>query len=325
MLQFIQRTLVALPLLMLASAALAQPAAAFPCKLVKFVVPYPPGGSSDLLARMLVPGLSRQLGLTIVIENKAGAVGNIGTAQVIAAEADGCTWLLGNSSNVVISRNLYKLARDPVDTLAPVAEVAAVPMVLYVHSAMPAATFQEFIALLRKSPDKYSYATPGGGSTHHLLTEMMKMEFGLASAHVPYKGSGPAIQDVMAGHVAYGFEGSSAIAPHVASGKVRALATSAAQRSAALPNVPTLKELGHDRFVATNWYGVFVPIKTPAALVAQLNTAIRQALKAPEVANSLAKLDSRVSDLSVAEFSEFVKAEAPYWKSLVAATDVKVD
>lgn len=316
--------LAALPLLALAQPAQAQPGSNFPCKVVKFVVPYPPGGSSDLLARLLVPDLSKQLGVTVVLDNKAGAVGNIGTAQAMAADPDGC-WLLGNSSNIVISRNLYKLARDPVEGLTPVAEVAAVPMVLYVNAAVPAATFQEFIALVRKSPGKYSYATPGAGSTHHLLTEMMKIEFGLDAAHVPYKGSGPAIQDVIAGHVAFAFEGTSAIAPHLASGKVRALATSGAQRSVTLSNVPTLKELGHAKFVATNWYGVFVPSKTPSELVTRLNAAIRQSMKSPEVVDNLAKLDSRVPDLSATEFSDYVRKEVPYWKTLVATTGVTVE
>ncbi|MCA0243403.1 MAG: tripartite tricarboxylate transporter substrate binding protein [Proteobacteria bacterium] len=317
--------LASLPLLALTQTAPAQQAPTCPRKVVKFVVPYPPGGSSDLLARLLVPDLSKQLAVTIVVENKAGAVGNIGTAQAMSADADGCTWLLGNSSNVVISRNLYKLTRDPVEHLTPVAQVAAVPMVLYVSSAVPAATFQEFIALVRKNPGKYSYATPGAGSTHHLLTEMMKIEFGLDAAHVPYKGSGPAIQDVIAGHLAFAFEGTSAIAPHIASGKVRALATSGAQRSVTLPNVPTLKELGHSKFVATNWYGVFVPANTPPGLVTRLNAAIRQSMKSPEVVDNLAKLDSRVPDLSAAEFGEFVKKEVPYWKTLVATTGVTVE
>lgn len=160
-------------------AAFAQASAAFSCKIVKFVVPYPPGGSSDLLARMLVPGMNKLLDTTVVVENKAGAVGNIGTAQVSAAESDGCTWLLGNSSNIVVSRNLYKLTHDPVEYLKPVAEAAAVPMVLYVNANLPVKTFDEFIALLRKNPGKYSYASPGSGSTHQLLTEMMKIEFGL--------------------------------------------------------------------------------------------------------------------------------------------------
>ncbi|AEB85496.1 Bug family tripartite tricarboxylate transporter substrate binding protein [Alicycliphilus denitrificans] len=309
-------------------AAFAQASAAFPCKIVKFVVPYPPGGSSDLLARMLVPGMNKLLDTTVVVENKAGAVGNIGTAQVSAAESDGCTWLLGNSSNIVVSRNLYKLTHDPVEYLKPVAEAAAVPMVLYVNANLPVKTFDEFIALLRKNPGKYSYASPGSGSTHQLLTEMMKIEFGLQAEHIPYKGSGPAIQDVIAGHVAFAFEGTSAIAPHVAGGKVKALATTGAARSNVLSTVPTMKELGHPKFVATNWYGVFVPAKTPDALVARLNAGLRQVVKSPEIVESLRKLDSRASDLDVAgfaRFARFVQEEIPFWKSLADQTGVKVD
>ena len=306
-------------------AAFAQASAAFSCKIVKFVVPYPPGGSSDLLARMLVPGMNKLLDTTVVVENKAGAVGNIGTAQVSAAESDGCTWLLGNSSNIVVSRNLYKLTHDPVEYLKPVAEAAAVPMVLYVNANLPVKTFDEFIALLRKNPGKYSYASPGSGSTHQLLTEMMKIEFGLQAEHIPYKGSGPAIQDVIAGHVAIAYEGTSAIAPHVAGGKVKALATTGAARSNVLSTVPTMKELGHPKFVATNWYGVFVPAKTPDALVARLNAGLRQVVKSPEIVESLRKLDSRASDLDAAGFARFVQEEIPFWKSLADQTGVKVD
>ena len=308
----------------IAPAASAQPTG-FPCKLVKFVVPYPPGGSSDLLARMLVPGVAQSLGTTIVVENRAGAVGNIGTAQVAGAEPDGCTWLMGNSTNVVISRNLYKLARDPVEYLAPVAEVAAVPMVLYVNASVPANTFQEFVELLRRNPGKYSYATPGSGSTHQLLSELMRNEFALSFTHVPYKGSGPAIQDVIAGHVHFAFEGTSAIAPHIASGKVRALATTGALRSTSIPNIPTFKEMGHGKFVVTNWYGVFVPAKTPEALVHRMNAALRQSMKAPDMAASLAKLDSQAGDHGAAQFATAVRGEIPYWRNLVTTTGVTVD
>lgn len=314
----------ALALLACTSAAFAEQAA-YLCKLVKFVVPYPPGGSSDLLARMLVPGMAQRLGTTIVVENKAGAVGNIGTAQVAAADPDGCTWLLGNSSNIVISRNLYKLPRDPVEHLTPVAQVAAVPMVLYVNAGVPATSLREFVELLQKNPGKYSYATPGSGSTHQLLTELMRNEFGLSFTHVPYKGSGPAIQDVIAGHVQFGFEGTSAIAPHIASGRVRALATTGAVRSASLPNTPTFQEVGHPKFVVTNWYGVFVPAKTSASLVNRLNASFRQVMRSPEIAASLTKLDSQATDQTAAQFAESVKSELPYWKTLVTTTGVTAE
>lgn len=306
-------------------AAFAQAPAAFPCKLVKFIVPYPPGGSSDLLARLLVPGLTQKLATTIVVENKTGAAGNIGTAAVSTAKADGCTWLLGNSSNIVISRNLYKLQRDPVEALAPVAEVAAMPMVLYVNAQLPAKDMKQFAERLKAQPGQYSYASPGSGTTHHLLGEQLKLDLGTQATHVPYRGSGPAIQDVLAGNVSFAFEGTSAIIPHLAGGKVRALATTGDKRSHGLPEVPTMKELGYSRFVVTNWYGVFVPQGTPAPLVERLNASLRETMKVPQVAEALAKLDSLNSDYSVQQYQQFVRKQAPYWETLVRQTGAKVD
>ncbi len=314
----------ALALTLLSTLAGAQ-APGYPCNIVKFVVPYPPGGASDLLARVLVPGLNKQLGTTMVVENKAGASGNIGTGQVSAAPGDGCTLLLGNSTGVVINRNLYKLAQDPVTSLTPVAEVAAVPMVLYVNAGVPASNFQQLIELIKMNPGKYSYASPGSGSTHHLLGELLKNEFGLDMTHIPYKGSGPAITDVIAGHVQIAFEGTSAIVPHLASGKVKVIATTGASRSSSMPNVPTMKELGHANFVVTNWYGVFAPATTPVALVNQVNVEVRKILKSPEVVEKLVQMDSMRSDYGANEYRQFVMREVPYWESLVKKTGAKAD
>lgn len=315
----------ALALLLVSTLAGAQAPSGYPCSTVRFVVPYPPGGASDLLARMLVPGLNKQLGTTIVVENKGGASGNIGTAQVSTAPGDGCTLLLGNSTGVVINRNLYKLVPDPVSGLAPVAEVAAVPMVLYINASLPATNLQQLLELLKKNPGKYSYASPGSGSTHHLLGELMKNEFGVYMVHIPYRGSGPAITDMLAGHVQVAFEGTAAIVPHLAGGKIRAIATTGASRSANMPDVPTMKELGYPDFVVTNWYGVFVPATTPAPLVNQLNGAIRAVLKSPDVVEKLAAQGSVTSDYSADQYRQFVKREVPYWEALVKRTGAKVD
>lgn len=315
----------ALTLSLISALGHAQAPSVYPCSTVKFVVPYPPGGASDLLARMLVPGLNKQLGTTIIVDNKGGASGNIGTGQVSTAAGDGCTLLLGNSTGVVINRNLYKLVPDPVGSLAPVAEVAAVPMVLYINASLPATNLQQLITLLKKSPGKYSYASPGSGSTHHLLGELLKNEFGVFMTHIPYRGSGPAITDMLAGHVQVAFEGTSAILPHLAGGKIRPIATTGATRSSSMPDVPTMKELGYPDFVVTNWYGVFVPATTPVPLVNQLNAAVRTVLKSPEVVEKLVAQGSVTSDYTADEYRQFVKREVPYWESLVKKTGAKVD
>lgn len=305
-------------------AAFAQSPEAYPCKVVKFIVPYPPGGSSDMLARLMVPGLTQRLSSTIVVENKAGASGNIGTAAVSTAKADGCTWLLGNGTNVVISRSLYKLQRDPVEALVPVAEAATVPMVLYVNAQLPVKDARQLINYLQANPGQ-SFASPGAGTPHHLLGEQLKLDLGVTATHVPYRGSGPAIQDVLAGHVAFAFESTSTIVPHLAGGKVRALATTGDKRSAALPQVPTMKELGYPKFVVTNWYGVFLPKGTSADLVNRLSTSIRETLKTPEVADALTRLDSQNMGYDAAQYQQFVKHESPYWETLVKQTGAKVD
>ena len=291
--------------------------AQYPCSVIKIISPYPPGGASDALARMLVPGLSKQLNVSVIVENKAGASGNIGTEFVSSAAGDGCTLLLGNSTGIVINRNLYKLRNDPITSLRPVAEIAAVPMVLYVNSSVPANSVAELIALIKKEPGKYSFASPGSGSTHHLLGELLKLEQKLDMTHIPYKGSGPAIIDVLAGQVPMAFEATSAIVPHLNSGKVRALATTGAVREKNLPDVPTMKELGFPKFVVENWYGIFVPAKTPTALVNWLNKEINKTLLSSEVAESLSKMGSLNSVQTPEQFAAFVKKEIPYWELLV--------
>ena len=299
--------------------------AEYPCSVVKIVSPYPPGGASDILARILVPGLTKQLGVNIIVENKTGASGNIGTEFVSSAAGDGCTLLLGNSTGIVINRNLYKLRSDPILSLKPVVEVAAVPMVLYVNSSVPANSVADLIALIKKEPGKYSFASPGSGSTHHLLGELLKLEQKLDMTHIPYRGSGPAIADVLAGQVPMAFESTGAMVPHLNSGKVRALATTGSVRAKNLPDVPTMKELGYPKFVVENWYGIFVPAKTPTSLVNTLNKEINKILVSAEVAESLAKMGSINSEQTPEQFAAFIKKEIPYWELLVKQSGATAD
>lgn len=299
--------------------------AEYPCSVVKIVSPYPPGGASDVLARILVPGLTKQLGVNIIVENKTGASGNIGTEFVSSAAGDGCTLLLGNSTGIVINRNLYKLRSDPILSLKPVVEVAAVPMVLYVNSSVPANSVADLIALIKKEPGKYSFASPGSGSTHHLLGELLKLEQKLDMTHIPYRGSGPAIADVLAGQVPMAFESTGAMVPHLNSGKVRALATTGSVRAKNLPDVPTMKELGYPKFVVENWYGIFVPAKTPTSLVNILNKEINKILVSAEVAESLAKMGSINSEQTPEQFAAFIKKEIPYWELLVKQSGATAD
>lgn len=299
---------------------------AYPCQTVKLVSPYPPGGTTDILARLIQPGLTKELGTTVIVENKAGASSNIGTEYVAMAAPDGCTLLLGNNTGVAINRNLYKLRIDPVKGLAPVGEVASVPLVLYVNSSVPANNLNQLIELAKKNPGKLSYASGGSGSPQHLMGELLKLEQNVDIAHIPYKGQGPAMQDVVAGQVQMAFETTSVIVPQLSSSnRIRALATTSATRPRSLPNVPTMKELGMPDFVTENWYGVFAPAKTPPALVQRLNTALNTVLDSGDVRAALDKMGSSDVKGTPEAFTKFIAKELPLWESVVKRSGAKVD
>jgi tripartite-type tricarboxylate transporter receptor subunit TctC len=293
--------------------------------VLKIVSPYPPGGTTDILARLISPGLNASLGIPVIVDNRGGASSNIGTEYVARSEPDGCTLLLGNNTGVVVNRNLYKLKFDPVKDLEPVIEVAAVPLVLYVNSKVPARTVGELVELIKNAPDKYSYASGGSGSPQHLAGELLKLDKGLQLTHVPYRGQGPALADVMAGHVPIAFETTTALAPHLKGGKIRALATTGATRSPTLPDVPTMKESGFPNFEVTNWYGVFVPAKTPKPLIQRLNTELNKVLSSPQVTARLTEMGSPSVHGTSEAFAKFIAAEIPYWESAVKRSNAKVD
>lgn len=297
----------------------------YPCQNVKLVSPYPPGGTTDILARLIQPGLTKELGVPVIVENKAGASSNIGTEFVSSSAPDGCTLLLGNNTGIAINRNLYKLRIDPVQGLKPIGAVASVPLVFYVHNAVPASNFNQLIEHIKKNPGKLSYASGGSGSPQHLMGELLKLEKGLAVVHIPYRGQGPAMQDVVAGQVEMAFETISVITPQLASGRIRALATTSASRSKVLPDLPTMKELGMPNFVTENWYGLFAQAKTPPALVQRLNSALNKVLDGSDVQASLAKLGSGDVNGSSEAFEKFIARELPVWEQVVKRSGAKVD
>lgn len=300
-------------------------AAAYPCPVVKLVSPYPPGGTTDILARLIQPGLGKELGTTVIVENRAGASSNIGTEFVSSAAPDGCTLLLGNNTGVAINRNLYKLRIDPVKGLAPIGRVASVPLVLYVNAQVPARSFAELVTLARSRPGELSYASGGSGSPQHLMGELLKLEQKIDVVHIPYKGQGPAMQDVVAGQVQMAFETTSVIVPQLASGRIRALATTGEVRPAALADLPTLKELGMPEFVTENWYGLFTTAGTPSAQVGQLNDALNAVLASAEVRATLHKMGSTGPVTSVPEFTRFITRELPVWEAVVKRSGARVD
>ncbi|SHH66154.1 Bug family tripartite tricarboxylate transporter substrate binding protein [Pollutimonas bauzanensis] len=296
------------------------------CHNVTIVSPYPPGGTTDILARMLAPSMQQELGVPVIVDNKPGASSNIGTEFVGRAKPDGCTLLLGNNTGVVINRNLYKLRLDPVESLAPIAEVAAVPLVLYVNPSKVAVTTPaELLQELKKDPQKYSFASGGSGSPQHLAGELIKQSKSVEMLHIPYRGQGPALSDVIAGHVPIAFETTTVVLPHVKSGAVRALATTSATRTKVLPDVPTMVESGFPGFVIENWYGVFAPANTPQPIIEQLNKAVNTALRAPNAVEALDKMGSSDVAGPAGQFADFIAKEAPVWTEVVEKSGAKVD
>jgi tripartite-type tricarboxylate transporter receptor subunit TctC len=295
-------------------------------RTIRLVVPFTPGGSTDILARALAPRLQLALGQTVVIDNKPGAGGSIGAAEVAKAEADGHTLLMGHIGTLAVNPALYpKLAYDPQKSFAPVAAVAIVPNVLVVNASQPVKSLGELVARAKASPGRLSYSSGGNGSAAHIAFEYLKQVTGMDVQHIPYKGTAPSVTDLIAGNVDATFTGIPALIGHIRSGRLRALAVSSAQRLASLPEVPTVAEQGHAGFEANQWYGVVAPAGTPEALVTRLNAEINRALALPEVAQQLATEGALPLPGTPKAFGELIAREIPRWAAVVKAGNIKPD
>jgi tripartite-type tricarboxylate transporter receptor subunit TctC len=298
----------------------------YPTKPVRFYTPYPPGGTTDILARLLGTKLQQSLGQPFLVEPKPGAGGNVGTAFVAKAPGDGYTILMGASGPLAINVTLFKdLPYNPEKDLAPVIHVASVPLVLVVHESFPAKRLKEFLDLVKAKPDAYSYASAGNGTPQHLSGELLKIMTGAKIVHVPYKGSGPAINDLIAGHIPLAFESLIPILPHLKGGKVRALAVTSLKRSPLLPDIPTLDEAGVKGYESIAWYGVVAPGKTPKPIVDKLNAEMTKALRAPDLKQRLTELGSAEVYGSPEQFGAFIKAEIAKWGKVVKASGATID
>ena len=309
----------------LAPAAWAQ--ADYPSRAVTFVVPYPPGGAADVFARQLATQLATRLGQPVVVENRAGANGNLGSAVVAKAPADGYMLLLGTASTVAINPHLYgkNMPYDPVRDLQPVSSTHSIANVLVVNPATPYKTVQDVVAAARAKPGELAYASAGNGNTMHLAGEQFRMQAGIELLHVPYKGGPPALNDVLAGQVPMMFNNLPAVVPMARSGKLRALAVATARRSPLLPDVPTMEEAGFKGYVSTVWNGVFVRAGTPRPIVDRLNREIVAALNNPELRRSLEEQGYDVIPSSPEDFAALVKAEVPRWGDVVLKSGAKLD
>lgn len=304
-------------------AALAQ--AAFPAKPVTLVVPFAPGGGSDIVARTLQPKLSALLGVPVVVDNKPSGSGVVATNFVAKAPADGYTLLLSwdnHSINPVINKNLpYDTAKD----FAPVTLLVRLPLVMGAWAGLPANNAQEFIALAKRQPGTFNYASVGSGSSNRLVSENLNRLAGIDVAHIPYKGGGPSIIAMISGEVAYSFLSYASLRGHIASGKLKALAVTGARRLPDLPNVPTMIESGFPGFEAYGWIGIFAPVGTPEAVIARLNRDFLAALADPDVKQRIHGIGAETVGSTPQELDQFWRKEYEFWEKFVRETKLKFE
>ena len=304
----------------------AGPAHAVPSKPARIVVPFTPGGSTDILARAIGQRLSEAWGQPVVIENKPGAGGNVGVELVAKAPPDGYTIVMGHIGTFAANPALYKaLPYDPVKDFAPITLVAMVPNVLVVGPAVQAKSLGELIAYAKANPGRLDYGSGGNGSAAHLATEYFRMRTGVSMQHVPYKGTGPAVADLLGGQIGVMITGALPLLPHIKSGKLRALAVASPKRLAILPDVPTIAESGYPGFSAVQWYGLFAPAATPKEIVAKINRDAVKALRDPAVAERLASEGAEPVGDTPEQFGAFVKSEIELWGKVIRESGAKVD
>jgi tripartite-type tricarboxylate transporter receptor subunit TctC len=307
-------------------AAVATSAAAqtYPAKPITLVNAFPPGGPTDVVARQIAAKLSQRLGQQVIVDNKAGAAGTIGAGAVARAEPDGYTLLFAVAANMAVAPAVLKsVPYDPVKSFAAVVEVARGPYVLMVHPSVPVKDVAELVAYARNNPGKLNYGSPGQGSVHHLVTEMLKQSTGIDLVHVPYKGSAPAYTAIMAGEIQVLVDGMPAPLPHLRSGKMRPLGVTGDKRLGVLPEVPSFAEQGVTGVDAQFWWGIVAPAGTPPTVVARLNAEITQVLKDPEIRATFEKQNIDPSPGTPEAFGALVATERARWAEVVARAGIK--
>jgi tripartite-type tricarboxylate transporter receptor subunit TctC len=298
----------------------------WPAKPIKWIVPFAPGGTTDILARTIGEKLTVALSQPVIIENKPGAGGGVGADFTAKAPPDGYTIMGGTISTHAINASLYKsLPYDPVKDFVPITLIARVPNMLVINPDIPAKNVAELITLLKANPGKYSFASSGNGTSQHLSGELFKSIAGVDMQHIPYKGSPPALQDVVGGQVAMTFDNITTAWPLAKGGKLRALAVTTAKRSAVAPDVPTLSESGLAGYEVGSWQGVFAPAGTPAAIVKRLNAEIVKIINMPDVKEKLIGLGAEPVGNTSEEFAALVKTEVAKWAEVVKQSGAKVD
>jgi len=298
----------------------------YPSKPIRLVVPYPPGSGTDIVGRLLAQRLGEGLGQQVYVDNRPGAGATIGTAFVAKGTPDGYTILMADLGPLAIGPSFYRqLPYDPIKELAPISQVAVLPFVLVVHPSVPAHNVPELIALARAKPGQLTFASSGTGNATHLTFELFKARAGIDIVHVPYKGGGPAMADVVAGHVNCYFGNYNEILPHAGSGRVRVLATSGEKRARQLPDVPTVAEQGFAGFRTETWNGFVAPAGTPRDIVERIAREMQVVLKHPDVVKRWQDIGAEASTMTPAEYGAFVKAELEKWSPVVKASGAKAE
>jgi tripartite-type tricarboxylate transporter receptor subunit TctC len=309
--------------LCLAATALAQE---FPNKPVRIVVPWPPSGNVDITARTVAPALSEALGQQVIVENRAGAGGTIGSAAVAKSAPDGYTLLLGSSGTITSGPAVFKnLPYDPQKDFVPVGPIQSVPIVLTVAPKTPVTTYEEYAAMARARPGQVSVASAGSGSSNHLAIELLMRQANLKLLHVPYKGSGPAITDLLGSQVESMMDQLTASIGHIRDGRIKALAVTSRTRSPLLPNVPTLDEVGVKGYEASTFTGIFAPAGTPPAVVEKLHAALRKAMGVESVRERFRSMGVEVMDMGQAEFAAFVLADLAKWRQIAREGNIVIE
>jgi tripartite-type tricarboxylate transporter receptor subunit TctC len=297
----------------------------YPLKPIKVIVPVAPGGATDLTARLVGQKMAERLGQAVIVENRPGGNETIGTDVVAKSAPDGYTVLISAPAAVVILPHLQKLPYSAERDLAPVSLAAITPLILVVHPSVPAQTVKELIALAKARPGHLSYASAGSGGVQHLAAELLKTTAKIDIVHIPYKGAGPVMQDLVGGQVQMFFAGMPPAMPHVRSGKLRALAVTTTTRSSAAPEVPTMEEAGVPRFDISNWFAYFVPSATPRDVIDRLNGEINRALKQQDVIEKLAAAGADALGTSPEELASFMRAESTKFAELIKVSGAKLD
>lgn len=309
-----------------AGTAQAQGAAAWPAKPVTLIVPFPPGGGTDAFARPLAAQLAKQLGRQVVIDNRGGAGGTVGAALAAKAAPDGYTFFVGAVHHAIAPSFYPKLDYDIERDLVPIMMIANPPQVIVANPArVPANDVKTLVDTLKKNPAKLSYGSAGNGTSHHLAGELFKQQTGTYVLHIPYRGAGPALSDLIAGNVDLMFDGLGSSAQHIRSGRIKALAVAAPQRAAAFPNVPTAAEAGLPDYKVSTWYGLWAVKGTPPAIVERMQAEVTKALATQELREIWLANGSEVPTMSQAEFARFLNAEIKRWAQVTKASGAKLD